>query len=636
MMKKILLILLAVTLCLTLSYGKAEAQPVTVAPGTMGDVLLFPIYDVRDIAGRSDSWQNMIVVENTSGLWTAAHLRFRSWRKSIEVYDHIILLSPFDVFWAVIERADAAGITSSGWAYAANDVLIWSLDAQTCLNSGLIYPPDTTWVEVFQEFLIDDCGYTPAYLAALANPSTQQQEIQAGHIEIIGLWQLEDANGVIALPPTSIAEDTHVLANVVADVYDDGHAGNINVYDVANALFYDYNTVAVPGPNGIPFAPDWPIPVQVGGLGLATIAGVELAPVPGAFQRWGLDCRNVLAAAMQMGDVQTGQYELANFLALDDFRTYNWAALPTLPAVPNNFHRDGYNWGAILFDTDTMFWLPWSYAAPAPYLNYNWATTVGPGLRDGDDLIINTAANVDPLVVDIINDRWSLDDVDTALWKNNMWYHYWNGAFGVNYDTDVAVTFPAKHEHYFFRDWVWWNMPAAPGPFALTPAGVTAYWTALDIYRGANAEGSGFPIADQFMAAYQNGPVNAGAWVFDMDQNTPGPAPGEPPPGSPWHPVWVVAEAIPHEVNLIRVGMANGTGAGITDAYGILDTAYTMGQFNIANPALTTGDRLWVGAPIGYLYGAPNYIHPPIGLVRFQLQYGAGLVRSTMAWWHND
>lgn len=631
-MKKILLILLAVTLCLPIVYGKASAQ-VFVEAGTMGDMLLFPLYDVRPLQIRSNGWQNMIVLENTSGLWTAAHLRFRSWRKSIEIYDHIILLSPYDVFWLVIERATTEGTTTDGEPYTAGDVLFWSLDTRTCLNSGLIYPPapdGTLWLTRGQEFLLEDCGFTAA------NGYDVQAEMQAGHVEIIGLWQLDD-------PAATLAPDVHFLADpvtgapwVVNDVYNDG-MGVINVYDVMNGLFYDYNTAAAPGPNGIAFLPDWPTAIQDPAWAIPTIAGgAELPMLP---QRWGVDCGNVLAAAMQMGDVATGQFQLANFAALDDFRTENWTPGPA-PAVAN-LHRDGYDFGGIFFDADTMFWYPWSWAAAAPYVNYNWATTVGPGFRDGDDFILNTVALPDlgnPIAPapSPINDRWSLDDVDTALWNQNMWYHYWNDAFGAVYDTDVAITFPAKHEHYFFRDWPWWNMPnVAPRPgrvtgglYAANSAGVQLYWTDLGLYRE--------DIWWIFLGTWDNGPVDAGAYVWDMDQNKPGPEPGTPPPGSPWHPVWSTPQPIPHEVNLIRVGEATGSGSGITDAWGILDTTYAMGQFNISNPALRNGQRECINPGATYLYFSAPYVLPPIGIVQFQLQYGAGLVRSAMAWWHFD
>lgn len=632
MMKKIGLILLAVTLCLTLGYGKAQAQPVTVATGTMGDTLLFPLYDVRATPDRTDGWQNYFVIENTSGLWTAVHLRFRAWRKSIEVYDHIILLSPFDVFWAVIEQ-DANG-----------NVEIWSDDTQTCINSGLIWadnppPANTRWSTTFQTFLLEDCGFTAA---AGYNLQDLQDEMQAGHVEIIGLWQLDN-------PVATLAEDTHVLANVVNNVYDDGHAGAINVYDVLNTLFYNYNAPAPAGPNGIAFAVDWPFPVQ-DGSNLPTIQGVAEVP-PLMVPRWGLDCPNVLAAAMIMGDATNGRYEMANFLALADFRTRDWVLpLPAAPfaAIPK---RDNYNFGGIFFDTDQMFWLPWDMAGPAPYLNENWATTIGPGLRDGDDL--NVLPGMGNEIINWVlwnaNDSWSLDDVENALWKNNMWYHYFNGAYGADYTTDVVLTFPTKHYHYFFRDFNHWNWDGcAWAPFGT----IQGYWENLLDYRGGTSYAGYNPLVDWaveeclglnptgmsierwFSANYANGPIMAGSWVWDMDENTIGPVPGEPPPGSPWHPIWIAAQPIPHEVNLIRLGMATGTGAGITDAYGILDTAYTMGQFNIVNPALTNGDRNWVG-PHPW-WNAPNYILPPTGVVIFQLEYAVGTMRSTMSPWHHD
>lgn len=635
-MKKLWLILLAVTLCLTMVYGKAQAQPVTVATGTMGDVLLFPLYDVRDTAERTDGWQNYFVIENTTGLWTAVHLRFRAWRKSIEVYDHIILLSPFDVFWAVIEQ-DATG-----------NVEIWSDDTQTCLNSGLIWAPDTHWSTTFQTFLLEDCGYTAAYLGALADPSTLQEEMQAGSVEIIGLFQLDD-------PLVTLAEDTHNLAEVVADVYNDGHAGTINVYDVINALFYDYNTAAAPGPNGVPFLPDWPAAIQ-DGSNLVTILGPGVAPFtelpPLGVQRWGLDCPNVLAAAMLMGDATTGRYEMANFLALEDFRTPNWPGL-VLPAIAGGIaKRDAYPFGAILFDTDQMFWLTWNAAGPAPYVNENWATTVGPGLRDGDDIDpIAGMGNEGFLWVPwAANDSWSLDDVENALWKVNMWYHYFDGAYGANYTTDVVIEFPTKHYHYFFRDFNHWNWDGCAGAAFGT---IQAYWENLLDYRGGlsyagynflvdwavdeciGKNPTGMSIADWFVAGYANGPINAGTFVWDMDQNSPQPAPGEPPPGSPWHPVWIAAQPIPHEVNIVRLGMAAGTGTGINEAYGILDLppTYTMGQFNISNPVLANGDRFW--APHAWWNAFP-YILPPNGVVIHQLQYAVGAARSTMSPWHHD
>lgn len=613
MMKKILLILLAVTLCLTLSYGKAQAQPVRVVDGGIGDLLLFPIYDVRDTANRTDGWQNYFVIENTSGLWTACHLRFRSWRKSIEVYDHIVLLSPFDVFWGVIERDPGT-----------DNVRIYSYDTQTLLNSGFIYPPDTMWETTFQNFLLEDCGYT------LAGGYNVNWEKQAGYVEVIGLWQLDTAAGIAV-------EDTHVLANIVNDLYDDGHAGNINVYDVLEALFYNWVATAIP-------APDWPTAVcRQGSLAAPFVVvisntdagggalGVNEHPVLAA-DRFGFDCLNVLTGAFQMGDVTNGQFQRGNFIALADFRT------DMTLVVPPPGHRDTYDAGGIIFDTNTMFWVPWDLVGPAPYINESWATTVGPGLRDGDDWF----ALQHTIAIEGFNDIWSLDEVEIALAKVNVWNDYYNGAFGAAYSTDVVLTFPTKHYHWFFLDWPYWNksnpgtLPAPPVAFGT----VNAYWNALAAYRGGGPGAvetalginpTNLNIARWFLTNYNNGPIGAASNIWDTNETIFGAPVGEPPPGSPWHPVLPAAVNIPHEVNICEVGAALGTGAMITDVNGLLNTTATMGHFQIFGFALNNGQR----ENLPGIYGAaPPYVLPPTGVVILDLLYGAGFDRSTMAPWH--
>ncbi len=621
-MKKLWLILLAVTLCLTLGYGKAQAQPVRVVDGGIGDLLLFPIYDVRDTANRTDGWQNYFVIENTSGLWTACHLRFRAWQKSIEVYDHIVLLSPFDVFWGVIERDPFT-----------DNVRIWSRDTQTLLNSGFVYPPfaaGDVWETNFQDFLLEDCGYT------LAGGYNVNWEKQAGYVEVIGLWQLD---GV----PTLLPEDTHVLANVVNDLYDDGHAGNINVYDVLEALFYDYAS------NPAGRIPDWPTGVTLQNAANIVIISNASAVAPGtgpdehpgaAADRFGFDCPNVLTAAFQMGDATNGQFQRGNFIALADFRLDMTGFIG--PALG---HRDTYDPGGIIFDTNTMFWVPWDLgvppADPAYYINENWATTVGPGLRDGDDLNGVLESQI-PIIafgaIDAFNDIWSLDEVEVALAKANVWSDYYNGAFGATYTTDVVLTFPTKHYHWFFHDWPFWSESAPPAGVVPFPT-LNTYWAALAAYRGGGpgavesvAVAWNAPdelcIARWFLGRYDNGPIDAASNIWDTEETIFGAAVGEPPPGSPWHPVLPAAVEIPHEVNICEVGAEMGSGTMITEVNGLLDTTADMGHFQIFGFALNNGQR-----DNATLYVAP-YVLPPTGVVILDLVYGGGLDRSTMSPWH--
>jgi hypothetical protein len=695
-MKKLVLILAALSLCIGLGYGQALAQaPVNqmkIDPGTIGDLLLFAPYDVRPVDGRTENWQNFLVIENTSDKWTAFHLRFRSWKKSIEVYDHVILLSPFDVFWAVIQLATSEGLTREGnnsgiypagsnHRYYPGDVLLWSKDYETCYWSGLTYedgnsnasaiappgaPGEWYWSTRFQPDLLDDCGF----IADLNNLTAYEQaELQAGEIEAIGLWSLDN--------PLAPAADTSNLHNVVANVYPETNtAGNpaINVFDVMNALYYEYSSLS-------------PI-TRVDGLNAnpRTVV-INLVERAGSYSRLGLDCGNVLAGAFSMGDTTTGRFALSNMVAIANFRTTN-SSYET-GYYPQQFpgsgqvapwHRDGVAGGYIVFPIETLFW-SWDATldnARIPYyVNENWATTVGPGLRDGDDWngelqLTGGCGNWD---IQPFNNMWSLDELEEVLANNEIWYHYFNNAFNSDFNTDVVIAFFAKHYHYFFADWPYWTVTASPytgGP----PNAITnqaQYWRALYDYRGnrgASKIGGAFTyrsveagtgcnststIKDWFENKYKNGKVQAYAYVWDMEENKPTTQQDfQPPPGSPWHPAPPPSgRYIHHEVNIIRVMAPTPSITGfITDANGFLTNPpgyqYEAGQFALTGVALVNGQRASgtpVYSPTSH-YGTldtdyeQSYFLPSIGVVIFDLNYknqsvaSIDLYRSAMAPWH--
>jgi hypothetical protein len=646
-MFKKLLIALILSVAMAAGAGKALATP-QIDPGGIGDLNLFGLYDVRMVDNRTAGWQNFIVIENTSNQWTAVHLRFRGWKKSIEVYDHVILLSPFDVFWCVLENAQEAGVTTDTTPlnYTPGDVKIWSTDYETLYNSGLTYEAEadfTWWLTVFQPDLLDDCGY----IGTLGDLTTlEKAEMQAGEVEIIGLWQLTNPNAPL--------DDTHDLANVVGEVYPDGA---INIYDVMNALYYQYSELT---PNFTRTSnPGWQSknPAQI------FINAIEYGPVVADDGRdpykvrYGLDCGNVLASAMSMGDITNARYQLSNFVAISDFRTDQTDATR---------HRDLYAGGAIVYPVETLFW-SWDQVLDngnvAYYVNANWATTVGAVATDGDDLIgipqvTGGAANAYAMDPQSPNNTWSLDDLETALANDQIWYQYYNNAWGSKYTTDVAIAFFTKHLHFFFADWPYWNVAAnfpgdtAPAYTVAFPS-QTQYYRAVYDYRGirgaakigGTAErsvedaGATVTIKQWYMSEYKNGPISAYPYVWDMDQNKPVTTPDyTPPPGSPWHPVPPPSgRFIPHEVNIIRVGAptpVSPIGGAITDATGFLTNPapdnYDMGQFSLLGIALTNGQR-----ELGPVYGAgAPYLAPSIGVVMFDLQYGEGVYRSCMAPWH--
>jgi len=692
-MKKLAIILVALSLLVGLGYGQSQAQaPVNqmaIDPGTIGDLLLFAPYDVRDVDGRTAAWQNFLVIENTSDKWTAFHLRFRAWKKSIEVYDHVILLSPFDVFWGVIQLATEDGTTREGnnqgiypmgsnFIYKAGSVLFWTQDYETAYWSGLTYedanaadtiiepPAGWYWRTRFQPDLLDDCGF----VADLNNLTPYEQyETQAGEIEAIGLWSLSN--------PLSPAADTSNLHNVVSNVYPETNTEGdpaINVFDVMNALYYEYSSL-----NPIARADG----LQANPNRVVLINNTERA---GSYNRLGLDCGNVLAGAFSMGDTTTGRFALANMVAISNFRTdntfYTTGHYPTAtPAAGQTapWHRDGVAGGYIVFPIEALFW-SWDATldqARIPYyVNENWATTVGPGLRDGDDWNgeLQVAGGCLPgYTIQPFNNMWSLDELEDVLANNEIWYHYFNNAFNSSFTTDVVIAFFTKHYHYFFADWPFWTVAAAPYTGGPPDAIMTQaqYWRAVYDYRGnrgatkiggaieyRDVEDECNPydtIAEWFEYKYANGKVQAYAYVWDMEENKPSTTPDfQPPPGSPWHPAPPPSgRYIHHQVNIIRVMAPQPTETGhITDANGFLTNPagyqYDKGHFALTGVALVNGQRA-SGTPVFQPeshYGLLDtdhqqaYFLPSIGVVIFDLNYvnqgvtSIDLYRMTMAPWH--
>jgi hypothetical protein len=80
-----------------------SAQAVNLATDGLGQVLVFPYYSVRD------NWQTLIHVVNTSDYVVATKVRFHEAYNSRDVFDFTLILSPHDVWTAVVEDMSAAG-----------------------------------------------------------------------------------------------------------------------------------------------------------------------------------------------------------------------------------------------------------------------------------------------------------------------------------------------------------------------------------------------------------------------------------------------------------------------------------------------------------------------------------------------
>lgn len=565
MIKKLSLIFVAMVMCVAMGYGQAKA--IEIVPGGIGDELN-GLYDVRLDPDRN-GWQNFIVIENTSGNWTAAHLRFRAHKCSVEVWDKVILLSPYDVFWLAMENDGLGGVN------------MWSTDSDTLLNSGLIdapLDPGESWMNAFS--------------TALMNEAVDSSSIDFGHFEVIGLFQLG------FYPGYQGTEDLHDLNLIVKDLYPMyAPDGLINVMDVLSAAYYEFDPNGDPTPDG-----GW-LTRDPADLWINPFEAPYTAPMM-FYPRQVIDCGNVLTGNFIWGDLISAEMGMENLIASRDFRLDD----PDTGNLPNwsMIHRDGHYSGAIVFHPRNVnpFLEPdWWDNSSAFYLNPDWATQVGPTMRDGDaraagyPVVCTKAVDLD---LDRFNDIWSHYDVDLAYDKAEIWYNYFQESpfdSGETYTTDVMLGFKTKYLNSVDCSFPYWDENGY--------ATLAEYYVAV---ADARSKDGGLCNTDDICFEVA---------VWDMDENNPPDGPPLPSPGP-----WRYPLCLDDEVNIMRFS----TDSGAKDDPTLLYSPFEMGHFRLDG---------WYGYNLRYF----NYVTllpeapAPFGIVYFRHSYG-DWVRSAMAEFH--
>lgn len=544
---------MAMVMCVAMGYGQAKA--IEIVPGGIGDELN-GLYDLRLDPDRN-GWQNFIVIENTSGNWTAAHLRFRAHKCSVEVWDKVILLSPYDVFWLALQNDGLGGVN------------MWSSDSDTLLNSGLIdapLGPGESWTNAFSTALMDEVG--------------DSSSIDFGHFEVIGMFQLG------FYPNYQGDEDLHDLSLIVKDLYPMyGGDGLINVMDVLSAAYYEFDLLENPNDGWLTRNP-WDLLIN-------------LFEAPNFLQiRRVIDCGNVLTGNFIWGDLISAEMGMENMIASRDFRLDDWNInLPNWSRI----HRDGHYSGAIVFHPRNVnpFLEPdWWDTSPAFYLNPDWATQVGPTMRDGDALLAGFPVVCSDNEIGRFNDVWSHYDVDLAYDKAEIWYNYFQESpfdSGETYTTDVMLGFKTKY------------LNSVPGWFT--------YWD--EIGYATVAEYHAAVRADRRSIRCNTDDICFEVAVWDMDEHNPPEGPPLPSPGP-----WRYPLCLDDEVNIMRFS----TDPGAMNNPTLLYSPFEMGHFRLDG---------WYGYDLRYkgevkvLPEAPA----PFGIVYFRHSYG-DWVRSAMAEFH--
>lgn len=90
---------LAVAAAATLGGGISAAQAQAVVSGNgYGQVVIYPYFTVRD------GWRTFVHVTNTSGYTVATKVRFHAAKGSEDLLDFLLVLSPYDMWTAVVEE----------------------------------------------------------------------------------------------------------------------------------------------------------------------------------------------------------------------------------------------------------------------------------------------------------------------------------------------------------------------------------------------------------------------------------------------------------------------------------------------------------------------------------------------------
>ncbi|VBB41989.1 exported hypothetical protein [uncultured Desulfatiglans sp.] len=413
-MKKIFYCFLVLLLAVGFAAGNAMATsydpigkagiPMTAPPtpmlwnhGNMGDALFGELYRGVSLDEVGDlNFVTFFTIENTSNYWVAAHVRLRAGRYSIEVKDFPILLSPRDVFWMQYQPVFENG--------ELVDIVLWSADTKTLKYSGLVpwaAPDGTTWTKSLDTGLLEQFSKMRASYG-WTEQSDLWLETTQGHVEVFGLFAFRAS-------PAAVEGNTvqGLMGKLYANV-----AGSANCTEAdANA----YVTVDYNGYTDIFFS----------------------------------DVQNYLMGQVYLGDFSNGVYMGYPMRAIQNFRAQctDFVFDQGFPVLADNegpVHRDDIirGWfsprGIIVYG---------AYEDDPAYTDPDWATSFGPTWNDGDDWIHDGHRSHE--LADLYVQSYSLDEVDDAIIKSDIWGTYFNNTNNDTY-TMAAVTFPTKYLHQFY------------------------------------------------------------------------------------------------------------------------------------------------------------------------------------------
>ncbi|RKY41976.1 MAG: hypothetical protein DRP81_08000 [Candidatus Omnitrophota bacterium] len=394
-----------------------------------GQVVIFPYYDVeRDVECL------IYNIVNTTPYWLQGHLRFREGKKSIEVLDFDIILSPHDVFLFMALGEGYFG--KPGFYSADSNTLAYSSErlrgvkeftsgAVFCVvdpATGACVSEDPNRLADPNEPKVAGIPFKLDRLKAVGFSEDDAKElIKRGYVEFVVEGMIED--DWMDYDDDDKPDYPTLLQAAIRDSRD------INLWGVA-----DWRPLTGPQNVAHCFYPGFPIP------GLTIGGNQAYAPVNPVF---GIVHYYDVTAFTGYGQ---NAFQLVNWRTPPDPELYpcHWIDLGYQPADAVNV-ISGITNGLILHE-DNLFNISAQTNLANPFYRPDWTTTTGTTIAFGDDLDINAAAGN-------IEDVWgSVDEIETALynamdpWIGGLFFSAEIG--GLQTMTEVNLTFITKYYHF--------------------------------------------------------------------------------------------------------------------------------------------------------------------------------------------
>jgi hypothetical protein len=217
--------------------GTAEA--VHVNPDHLGSVLIYPYYTVRADGGGTSTayYDNYISIVNTTASTKAVKVRVLEGKRSAEVLDFNLFLSPFDVWTGAIVRTTTATDGEEGGKFI-------STDRSCVVPNALFSTASTNTLNRFKNFVY---ASTPS-----DGGGTSLDRAREGYLEIFEMGDVTNATAITAAKHVAgvpgncayfEANDTTLVTALAAP--SGGLAGTGSLINVRSGTDYSYDAVAI-------------------------------------------------------------------------------------------------------------------------------------------------------------------------------------------------------------------------------------------------------------------------------------------------------------------------------------------------------------------------------------------------------